>query len=318
AAGAAGKSHLETKQSTFDWQNDIAIGADTLQLLASYRKEEVVSSAKPILNRARDTKSLAASYTMKRDQHLLNASLRRDKMSETGSTTTGSLGYGYQINNTLRATASYGTSFRQPTYNELYYPGYGIASNRPEKGRNAEVGLRYDDGKTQLSAVYYHNRVTDLLIYADTCPVEVATHPFGCAYNVNKALLEGITLTGRRKFGDFGLSGNIDLQDPRDQTLDKSLVRRAKRHANFAADYSIGQLNTGAEWQLSGKRFENAANTTSLGGYGLVNLFATYQVAQDWSVLARWNNITDKKYELARNYNTAGSNFFVGLRYGMK
>ncbi|WP_287775559.1 TonB-dependent receptor [Janthinobacterium sp.] len=317
-AGPAGKSSLETKQSTFDWQNDIAIGTDTLQLLASYRKEEVVSSAQAILNRSRDTKSLAASYTMKRDQHLLSASLRRDKMSETGSTTTGSLGYGYQINNALRATASYGTSFRQPTYNELYYPGYGIASNRPEKGRNAEVGLRYDDGKTQLSAVYYHNRVTDLLIYADTCPVEVATHPFGCAYNVNKALLEGITLTGRRKFGDFGLSGNIDLQDPRDQTLDKSLVRRAKRHANFAADYSIGQLNTGAEWQLSGKRFENPANTTSLGGYGLVNLFATYQVAQDWSVLARWNNITDKKYELARNYNTAGSKFFIGLRYGSK
>ncbi|WP_426074574.1 TonB-dependent receptor domain-containing protein [Janthinobacterium sp. DSP2-3-3] len=318
SARAGAKSYLETKQSTVDWQNDIAIGTDTLQLLASYRKEEVVSSGEPILNRARDTKSLAGSYTMQRGQHLLSASLRRDKMSETGSTNTGSLGYGYQINNALRATASYGTSFRQPTYNELYYPGYGIASNRPEKGRNAEVGLRYDDGKTQLSAVYYHNRVTDLLIYANTCPVEVATHPDGCAYNVNKALLEGITLTGRRKFGDFGLSGNIDLQDPRDQTLDKSLVRRAKRHANFAADYSIGQLNTGAEWQLSGKRFEDAANKITLGGYGLVNLFATYQVARDWSVLARWNNITDKKYELARNYNTAGSNFFVGLRYGSK
>jgi len=318
AARASAKTYLETKQSTFDWQNDIAIGADNLQLLASYRKEEVVSSANAVLNRARDTKSLAGSYTMKRDQHLINASLRRDKMSETGSTTTGSLGYGYQINNALRATASYGTSFRQPTYNELYYPSYGIASNRPEKGRNAEVGLRYDDGKSQLSAVYYHNRVTDLLIYANTCPVELATHPFGCAYNVNKALLEGITLTGRRKFGDFNLSGNIDLQDPRDQTLDKSLVRRAKRHANFAVDYNIGQLNTGAEWQLSGKRFENSDNTTTLGGYGLVNLFATYQVAQDWSVLARWNNITGKDYELARFYATPGSNLFVGVRYGLK
>jgi len=318
AAGAAGKSYLETKQSTFDWQNDIAIGIDTLQLLASYRKEEVVSSAKPILNRARDTKSLAASYTMKRDQHLLSASLRRDKMSESGSTTTGSLGYGYQINKTLRANASYGTSFRQPTYNELYYPDYGIASNRPEKGRNAEVGLRYDDGKSQLSAVYYRNRVTDLLIYANTCPVEASTHPFGCAYNVNKALLEGITLAGRHQFGDFGISGNIDLQDPRDETTDKLLVRRSKKHANFAVDYTIGKLKTGAELQLSGKRYEDETNTIRLGGYGLLNLFATYQVAQDWSVLARWNNITDKKYELARNYNTAGSNFFVGLRYGMK
>lgn len=318
AAGASGKSRLETKQSTFDWQNDIAIGADNLQLLASYRKEEVTSSSSAVLNRARDTKSLAGSYTMKRDQHLVSASLRRDKMSETGSTTTGSLGYGYQFTNTLRANASYGTSFRQPTYNELYFPGYGVASNRPEKGRNAELGLRYDDGKSQLSAVYYHNRVTDLLIYANTCPVEVATHAFGCAYNVNKALLEGVTLTGRRQFGDFGVSGNIDLQDPRDQTTDKTLVRRSKKHANVAVDYSIGQLKTGAELQLSGKRFEDAANKTPLGGYGLLNLFATYQVAQDWSVLARWNNATDKQYELARNYNTAGSTFFVGLRYGVK
>ncbi len=41
-------------------------------------------------------------------------------------------------------------------------------------------------------------------------------------------------------------------------------------------------------------------------------------VNPDWSVLARWNNIAGKDYELARFYATPGSNFFVGVRYGMK
>ena len=131
-------------------------------------------------------------------------------------------------------------------------------------------------------------------------------------------MLEGLTIAGSRKFGNFNVQGNIDLQDPRDETKDKQLVRRAKRHASFAADYNIGSLTTGAEWQLSGQRFENAANTTRLGGYGLVNLYATYQVNPDWSVLARWNNIAGKDYELARFYATPGSKVFVGVRYGMK
>jgi len=35
-------------------------------------------------------------------------------------------------------------------------------------------------------------------------------------------------------------------------------------------------------------------------------------------VLARWNNVTDKNYELARNYATPGAKFFAALRYGIK
>ncbi|CDG85049.1 TonB-dependent receptor plug domain-containing protein [Janthinobacterium agaricidamnosum] len=324
--GPGSTSFLGTKQSTFDWQNDFAIGQDNLQLLGSYRKEDVTSSDDSVLNRGRSTKSLAASYTLKRGQHLVSASLRRDwiaktnldKQSETDKPATGSIGYGYQISSALRANASFGTSFRQPTFNELYYPGYGIASNRPEKGRNSEVGLRYDDGTSQLSAVYYHNRITDLLVYASTCPVEVSSPPYGCAYNVNNALLEGVTLSARRQFGDFGFSGNTDFQNPRDLSTDKLLARRSRKHANVAVDYSLGALKTGVELQLSGQRFDDGANKNALGGYGLLNLFATYQFAPDWSLLARWNNATDKQYELARNYNTAGATFFLGLRYGFK
>lgn len=318
SADQYGDSQINTKQTLFTWQNDIRIGGDTLQLLYEHRKEDVVSSSDSELTRDRSTRSVAAAYNLKRGRQLASVSLRNDDSSQYGSKTTGAVGYGYRLTNALRASASFGTSFRAPTFNDLYYPGYGVASNQPEKGRNTEAGLYFDDGVTQLSASYYHNRLTDLLVSTDVCPVEPDTHPYGCSYNVDKALLEGLTLAARRQFGPVNLNGSIDLQDPHDETTGKLLVRRAKRHANLAAEYGAGALKGGAEWQVSGKRYDDLANQNTLGGYGLVNLYATYQFTPDWSVLARWNNVGDKKYELARYYATAGSTVFVGLRYGMK
>ncbi|WP_425252515.1 TonB-dependent receptor domain-containing protein [Janthinobacterium sp. NFX145] len=317
AAGTSGRSQFDTKQTDISWQNDILLGRDTLQLLGEYRDEDVVSSLEG-LSGGRNTKSFAASYNLVRGAHLASISGRRDDSSVYGTHNTGSVAYGYRFSNALRASASYGTSFRAPSFNDLYYPGFGIPTNKPEKGRNAEIGLHYNDGQSQLSAIYYHNKITDMINYVSACPVIGWKPGYGCSTNVDKALLEGVTLAGAHKFGAFNVSGNIDLQDPRNESLDKQLALRAKKHANFAVDYTTGRLTAGTEWQLSGKRFADLANTSTLGGYGLLNLYTTYQFARDWSVLARWNNITNKDYELSRFYATPRSNLFVGVRYGMK
>ncbi len=244
--------------------------------------------------------------------------VRSDDSSQYGRKTSGSAGYGYRVSTALRASASIGTSFRAPTFNELYYPGYGNSNNKPELGKNAEVGLRYDSGTTALSATYYHNRVTDLLVNTVPCPFPGTQYQYGCAYNVSHALLEGLTMAASQQLGRFNLSGNVDLQDPRDETNDKRLQRRAKKHGNLMADYSAGALKAGVEIELSGDRYEDAANKVRLGGYGLVNLYATYHFNRDWSALVRWNNIGDKQYDLARNYATPMSKLFAGIRYGYK
>jgi len=80
----------------------------------------------------------------------------------------------------------------------------------------------------QFNAVYYVNKVTDLLVTASTCPVEVATHKYGCAYNINKATLSGLTLGGSLKLGHILARANLDLQDPKDDTTGLQLTRRAK------------------------------------------------------------------------------------------
>lgn len=95
-------------------------------------------------------------------------------------------------------------------------------------------------------------------------------------------------------------------------------MRRAKRHGDLALDYTRGDLTLGAGVQLSGQRFDDTANRNRLPGYGVLNLFASYRFAPDWTIIGRWNNATDKQYELARTYATAGSQAFVGIRYGVK
>jgi len=312
-----GKSVFDTTQQGLSWQNDIVLGPDVLQLIAERRVEKTDSTTTAIAGR-RSTNSAAASYLMKRGAHLANFSARTDNSSQFGSHATGSAGYGYRIAPTLRASASYGTSFRAPTFNELYFPNFGIAANQPEEGKNGEVGLYYDDNRTQFSATYYRNKITNLIVNKQPCPVQPLDYPFGCAYNVNKALLTGLTFGGTTKLGNFTMRGSLDFQNPEDQTTNKLLARRAKRHGTLALDYGVGPITAGVETQFSGKRFENAANTVVLGGYGLVNLYGSYALDRDWSVFGRWNNVLNRNYELARNYATPESNLFVGLQYGFR
>ena len=71
----------------------------------------------------------------------------------------------------------------------------------------------------------------------------------------------------------------------------------------------------GAEWLLSGERYDDARNTRRLGGYGVLNLRVEAPITRALSVFARANNVFDKDYETARLFATPGANVFVGLRY---
>ena len=310
-----GTGIFDTTQNHLNWQNDLTLGSDVLQLVLE-RREEKAESTVAAVARTRDTNSAAASYLLKRGSHLGNLAIRNDRSSQFGSHTTGSIGYGYRITQVLRASTSIGTSFRAPTFNELYFPQYGSPLIQPEEGKNAEVGVHYDDKKIQLSAVYYRNRLTNLIVNARPCPASTAGYPSGCASNVNKALLTGLSLSASSTFGQLTARGSLDIQDPRDETTNKILARRARQHGSLALEYHAGAIKAGAETVFSGKRFDTIANTAVLRGYGLLNLYGSYDFARNWAVFGRWNNVFDKDYELARNYATPGSNLFIGVRYG--
>jgi vitamin B12 transporter len=318
-----GKSEFTTKQQVQSWQNSIRFDKDVLQLIAEHRDEAVVidtfqdgssRSASPV-HVGRLTNSLATSYVLKRDTHLASASLRADRSTQYGNRSTGSVAYGYRLTEAWRVNASYGTSFRAPNFNELYYPNYGNKDIKPEIGKNKEIGTYFEDDSTQASAVYFQNKITDLIGYSNVC---------FCAYNVNQATLSGLSLSAKKQWDGLTLRGAMDFQNPKDDTTGKILVRRAKRHASVGGEYVATTMGVktayGVETLFSSERFDDVANTQKrrLAGYGLLNLYVSADVAKNMTLLARWNNVFNKEYEQAKNYATQGSRVFVGLNYAFK
>nr|WP_246483680.1 TonB-dependent receptor [Paenacidovorax monticola] len=298
----------ETQLRGYLFQNEWRLGAH-LFTAALERREDHLTNA-PI-DRERSQDALALGWGYNAGGHTVQLNVRHDSDSEFGGQNTGSASYGYAFTPQWRATASVGTAFRAPT---LYhrFSEYGQAGLKPEESRNAELGLRWAEGSSTFSVVAYRNRVKNLISFAGAGP---CASTFGCYANTARAQYEGVTLAGSHRIGAVQLRGSIDLQNPKDLDTGKQLARRAKRHATFGADTRLAGWTLGAEVQASGRRYDTVANTNVLGGYTLVNLYASTRLARDYQLIARVDNLADKNYQLARTYATPGRTFFVGLKW---
>ena len=308
--GIAG-SNIESTQTQYQWQNDIRLPVGMGLLAAEHVTQEVTGNvAYDVKNR--DINSFMAGWQGNVGAHRGQVNLRRDENSQFGGKTTGTLAYGYQLSRDWRANASYGTAFKAPTFNDMYWPGAGNPDLKPETSINREFTLHYETEKHHASLTYYLNKVSNL--------VEWAPNALGLWFpaNVAEARLSGWTLAYEGNVADFRVTASLDLQDPEDANTGKTLRYRAREIAKFGINRDFGPFSIGGEVLASGKRYNDTANTTELGSYEVVNLQASYRVAQDWSIFARVNNLFDRNYVLVSNYATPGLNAFVGLRYSPK
>lgn len=301
---------FKTRQFQLSWQNDFKLPIGTLTLLYDNLNQKVISNSTDYTVKERDNDGYVASYLLNNHVHSLQLSARHDSNSQFGSRNTGSVGYGYKFNPNWRATASVGTAFKAPTFNDLYFPFFGNPNLNPEKSRNVEASLRYQVNNTSASATIFNHKVRDLIGFDDAFNV----------MNINKARINGLSLSASQQFDNLHLGGSVDIQSPEDEKTGKLLVRRANRHANLNASYQLGGWRFGAETTASSVRYNNASNTAKLSGYAILNATVDYRFAKDWSVQARANNILDKEYALALGfsgeaYNTPGANLFVNIRY---
>jgi len=306
----------DTTVTSYLWQNEWRHG-DHLITGALERREDRLNNAStaPTVTR-RAQNALALGHGWRHGAHTLQINARHDNDSEFGAQNTGSIAYALGLAPHWRATASAGTAFRAPTLFQRFSL-YGTPTLRPETGRNVEVGLRYERQGTRASATLYRNRFKDLITYVagpGACANGVGMFP-GCFGNTSRAQVRGLTLAGSGTFGGVVLGASLDLLDPEDLGSGRTLARRAKRTASLSADTQWAGWALGGEWQLVGARYDNAANTQRLGGYGLLNLSASKAIGPEWRLLLRVDNLTDKGYETARGYATAGRTLYAGLSW---
>src|SRR5690606_37190492 len=132
--------------------------------------------------------------------------------------------------------------------------------------------------------------------------------------NIGVAVLQGITLRASHQLGNTALRASLDLQDPHDADTGERLAYRAARILRLSADHRMGKLNLGGEWYLSGHRYASGTRDR-LGGYGKLDLVASYDITPENQLQVRWNNVFDKDYTLLQGYETAGTHVFVSWTY---
>jgi vitamin B12 transporter len=222
--------------------------------------------------------------------------------------------YGYFFTEEFRFNANYGTGFRAPTFNDLYYPGYGNVNLQPETNRNFEAGLHYETRNYGIHLVGYNNKIDNLIV-----PLMCSNQSSGyCPTNYAKTEISGLSLGANTIIDKVTLQGSYDLMNAVDLETGNQLPGRAKNVFNLGADYKSGKVTLGTNVTLTSTRWGNAANTEEMSGFALMNVYASYAFDHSWSVFMRWNNIFNSSYQLAYGYNTPGSNVFAGVRYALQ
>ncbi len=302
---------FDTDQDQATWQNDVAALGGQWTAGLDWRREKVASDT-AYTQTTRRFLGAFAGVSARLGNQLLEASARHDDDSQFGGHTTGKLAWGLKFAPQWRASASIGSAFKAPSFNDLYYPlTFGFSGNpnlKPERARSAELALRHDGGALQAGVVLFASRVTDL----------IAVDPsFTTVINVNRARIRGLTLDAEWRADMWQLRGELTHQDAEDADTGQRLVRRARQYGSASAGVVLGPWRGGVEWVVSGDRFGTASNSPAsrMAGYGLVNLTASWAVTPRWTLAARLNNVADRRYELVQGYNTPGSNLFVSLAY---
>ena len=303
-----GPSQFDTLQRQYQWQNDFSLPYGSLSV-AAIRREERLDTNAGFAVTSRNTNAVVGVYQLRDGPNALQANLRHDQNSQYGGRTSGAIAYAYTIVTGLRASASYGTGFKAPTFNDLYFPGFSNPDLQPETARNFEAALRYGSDRINAGIVAYRNKVSDLIVFE--CDAS-----FNCApRNVANATLEGVTLELQWLSGGTSVKASADFARPYDDATGNLLPRRARRYAALEATQAFGPLQLGVQASATSARFDDAANTRRMGGYAIVNLTAEYAMTPQWALFALLGNAFDKHYELAADFNTPGASVFAGVRY---
>ena len=299
-------SKFNTHRNQLTWQNDLTFGADVLTLLLEKRSESVDSTTLYAV-KERNIQGIMLSYALNKPTWNALAVVRNDDNSQFGSFNNWAVSGGYKLAPNLRAVASMGTSFQAPSFNQLYFPGFGTPTLTPQQNRGGEFGLKYNQGSVAMSAVVYYNEVQGFI------------NPSNNVQN-SLGVLRGATLSMQAQRGDTSYSISYDYADPHTQPNGLRFVRIARNVLNLNATHRVGQGNLFGELKLSSDREDNkifgtGVGRTVLAGYGLLNVGANWELSKDVTLQARINNLTDANYALADGFSTPGRNLFVSLSW---
>lgn len=310
---------ITTAINTVDWQHNIyPLDIYTLTIGAEYRVEDGENEG--VFDESVDNRAVYLNNKLRllNDDLIINAGLRYDDHETFGGETTYRIGAIYNIKSIeLKVKGSYGTGFRAPTLNELFYNDpWGSSGNsdlKPEKSDSWEVGIEKDIIKDRISVsvTYFSQRYRDLIQWVETPPGSWIYMP----QNIAKAEIKGLELGAYLKITDnLRLTASYTNLDTEDKDTGNELPRRPSDKVNISLEYSRDNAAVTLGYTFAGKAYDDPRNLNQLSSYSLVNLSGSYRIAKDVNIFGRIENLFDEDYETAEGYNSPGLSAYAGIR----
>lgn len=305
-------SRFNTGKKQASWQNEWDWGNHRLISGIDFLQDQVASTIN-YKSTERDNIGYFALIRSELNSLDIEASIRLDDNEQYGEKSTGSLALGRDFKDGWRLIGSYGTGFRAPTFNELYYPGGGDPKLKPEEASSLDIGIGFRKPKHQASLNIYRTEIKNL----------IAGWP---AKNVDKAKITGIEIGFQTAFANFIVNGSITYQEPLNDSgsnRKKLLVRRPKQLAFLEISQNLDPWTLGVSLQHRGDSYNDAPNAKLIDGFVRTDMHIARTIKQDWSVKFKVSNVFDKSYVTAKDfsqndYRQDGRNYLMTFRYAPK
>ena len=282
-------THFKTNKADLSIQANLILSAQNRLSLGVDHQKDKVDSTTDYDVRKRANKGVFALWQRRGEQSSTVINTRYDKNDVYGSISNYSIQQSYDISDRFQLVASYGTAFKAPTFNDLFWPSSGNPDLMPEESKSVELSLRanYGDLFWQINA--YQTKVTNLIAWAPTAENPSIWKPS----NVNKATMEGVEFDLTREWDDYIFNTSMEYLDAQDDNTGRFLDGRARVSASFELGRQFDNLYIGANSYFEHSRFDGQ---TQLPGYALWGISSRYEFSTDLSISGQIDNLFDKNY----------------------
>ena len=308
---------FDTVRDSFSVQADGKLSA-ALRLISGVDYEDVhIDSNTPFDVTSRTTRAAFAELHADLGDWSALAGARFEDNEQFGDHWTENLGLARKLGEGVRFTLTWGTAFRAPTFDELYFPGFGNPDLKPETSQSWETGLDGGQGALRWSLHAYQTTIDD----------EISIDPLTfLPVNINRSRIRGVELQGDWHGADWVVGGQLTGLEPLNVSpgpeYDDLLPRRAQQNASITLRRLVhtgssasadGSFAVVARWE--GRRYDDLADTLPLGGYLTVDLLTQWRLDRDWTLEAKAANLFDRSYQTAAYYAQPGRSYGVTIRY---
>jgi len=307
---------FKTTVDQITWQNHLDLNTASILLGLDIHKDNGKSTSAGF-DETMTQQALFASFANNFENIDVNASIRYDKNSVSSNQTTYKLGSVFHATDNFSVSGNYGTGFKAPSINDLYFPdnfgSHGNANLKPETSKGWDVGLNYqrqtEDMSVEVGLTYFNQNYQDLIAWVETPPGAFSYIPT----NINAATTKGTELTAsvRHRIGFMRI--NWTNLDATDDTTGLWLARRAQDSGSITLGTDVAGLHAEVQYQVVGKRFSDGANTQTLDAYNKTDLRMSYTINDAWKAKFRVENLQDRVYEEVSGYAVAGRSTYAGV-----